>query len=163
MCYKFKICTLLFVLFISNLSFSSGQKDQDYVFEIFGNKYSYKEIEKLDRAFFFDLEKKKYEKINQIAQELFLKEFWKKKAQSLSTTADKASLEYMKEKVTVTDKEIEHTLKQFKNHPKIKQLSDKDQKIQIKNYLISSKRSKEIEEIIKNGLSSKNLKQNFLF
>lgn len=127
-------------------------------FEIEGQKTSMKDLIKAEEGTFFEIEKKKYELVEQIAKSRYLEAYWKKAAASSSKSVTEAQNEYFDKNAKVSEKEIKDTIEQFKDHPQLKSSSRTEQETKIKEYLSKRRKDEVLEEIVASAVASGKLK-----
>ncbi len=127
---KFSAVFLLLSLFSLN-----ARADSTSAFKIYGKTTSVLDVAKENQGEFFDLEKKKYELIERLAQEQFFKAYWEKVAKDKNTTPEKAKNDFMTAASKVSDSKVKETLGKFKDHPQLSKLPPDEQKKQIREYL----------------------------
>src|SRR5690606_17348700 len=88
-------------------------------FTIAGTKTSVEAVAKEDQAAFYDLEKKKYELIEQVAKEKYLDYFWNKTAKESGKSVAAARADYEKKNLKIAEAEVKETLDKFKEHPSL--------------------------------------------
>lgn len=113
----------------------TGRADDQPAFKIFGKATSITEVMKQDQASFYDIEKKKFELIQNIAREKYLEQFWKNYAKDVGKSVAEAQKMYEEKNVKVNEKEVKETLEKFKDHPSLAKLDKKEQEKQIRDYL----------------------------
>ena len=57
--------------------------------------------------------------------------FWNKQGEKYKSSSENAKVKYMEENAKVTKKEIDSTYEQYKDHPRLKELSDKEKRSQV--------------------------------
>lgn len=147
--------------FIPNLIFlfslTSTHGFAETAFKIDKKKTTVKELYKDNESDFYDFEKQKYELIEKLAHEKYLNKFWSDLAKKNKTSEAVARQQYFSKNANVSDKEIEESLKRFKDHPRLKDLTPDNRKRQIVDYLTSLKNKESIDQIIAEAISSKKL------
>ena len=112
----------------------------------------------------FEVHKAKFEKISQLAQEEFLSYFWKqeclrvmKKTTCTDTETQQTMADYLEKNVNVTDKEVMSLLKQHRDNPQLKDLSEKEKTTQIRNFLRASQERTVVAKLLDNAIETKQL------
>ena len=142
----------LIAFLVSNIGLA-----EDMAFKISGKKTSVKELYKDNESAFYELEKQKYELIEKLAKEKYLESFWGELAAKQKVSTDMAKKNYLAKKAAVGEKEINDALKRFKDHPRLKDLSETDRKKQVIDYLNSVKTREVIDSIVSGAINSKKL------
>lgn len=152
----FKILKIMTIL-VSLAPFALYAGEGDTAFKIGKKSVLVKEIYEQNQGKFYSLEKQKYELIEGLARQEYLDYFWEKQAKKEKTSVSKARQSYLKAHASVSEAEIKKGLDRFKDHPRLKDLSDKEKRAQISDYLRSMKTRDVTEQIISNALRSKDL------
>lgn len=118
--------------------------DQATAYKIAGKSVSLSEVYKADEAAFYDLELKKYQLIEQRAQEAYLNQFWTELAKTAGTDAEAAKKNFLEKETKISDKEVKETVEKYKDNPQLKALSKDKQAEQVRGYL----RSRAEQEIV---------------
>ena len=126
-------------------------------YKVKGKAISVSDVYKENQGKFYELEKKKFELIEDIATEAFLDTYWKNLAAKEKTSVAQARSRYLSQNARVSEAEIKETLTRFKDHPRLKELSEKDKRQQITDYLKSSKTREAIDRIVRQALVSGDL------
>lgn len=149
-----RLLSLIVAFLGGQLTFAKSEP----VYKIYGKTITLEEVIKGNKAGFYEVEKKRFELIDQAAREAFLNEYFERLAKSNKTTLEKAREEYFKKNVKISEKEVNDTLTQFKDHPRLKELKKKDQVKQIRDYLVERDKGKVVENILSVGLAKGDLK-----
>ena len=141
--------TLLFVksFVLSGMCLAAGPKAQE-AYKVFGKSVSMDEVKKEQQGAFYELEKQKHNKINEIAVTAYLKAFWEKEAKAKKTTVEKARDAYFKSNVTVSKKDMDETMKRVKDHPQLKDLTKEKREEQVRNYLQGQARQGVMQKLL---------------
>ncbi len=123
-------------LLMSVLAGSSLAMAED-AFTVFGKKVTLDQIKKTEQGEFYKIEKERYELIDRLARQAYLKEFWEQKAKADKTSPEKAEEAYYKSQIKISDGELKDAISQFKDHPQLKELPKAEQEGQIRDYLES--------------------------
>ncbi len=129
----------------------------EVAYKVDGKAVTTEQLYKENQGQFFEIEKQKYELIKNFAESAYLDAFWEKLAKSQKTTVAKAQATYLEKKVKLKNSEINDALEKFKDHPRLKELSNSARKEQVVEYLKSLKQRDAIDEIISTALRSKKL------
>lgn len=132
-------------------------KDQEVAFKINDKTVSADELMKQHQGQFYEIEKQKYELIERLAKERYLDSHWETLGKKNGKTADQARDEYIKKNAKVTDAEIKDALEKFKDHPRLKELPEKEKRQQIVDYLQGMKSRDVIDGILDEATKSKKL------
>lgn len=146
-----KLCQISLLLSLSAPSYG------ETAFKINGKAVSVQEIYKDNQDKFYDLESKKFELIEELAQQEFLQQYWSSMAQKKGTSPAKAQADYMASRTKISDSDMKAALEQFGSHPQLKDLSDQARRSQITDYLQSMKTRTEIDKIIEDAVRTKKL------
>jgi len=150
---KYMSLGLIFLSPLMGRAYSEGTT----AYKIFGKATSMLEVAKENQGDFFEIERKKYELVERIAQEKYIDEFWKKLAKDKKTTPEKAKEDYLAKNAKVSDSEIQETLGRFKDHPQLAKLPADEQKRQIKEYLKEKSTGEAMQELLVKGKKSGDL------
>jgi protein-disulfide isomerase len=131
--------------------------EEQAAFKIYGKTTTVQEVMKQDQASFYDLEKKKYELIQNIAREQYLDQFWKNYAKEIGKSVTEAQKIYEDKNVKVSEKEVKETLEKFKDHPSLAKLEKKEQEKQIRDYLAERGKRDVYDQIIDNAIKKGDL------
>lgn len=126
-------------------------------FKIMGKSTSVSDLYKEDMASFYELEKKKFELIERIAQSRYLEAFWEEKAKKSGKSVAEAQADYEKKNLKVSDKEVKATIEKFKDHPSLKKLSNEEREKQIRDYLSDRGRRELSSGIVSAGIAKGDL------
>ena len=113
---------------------SSIGSDQP-AYQINGKKVSLGEVYQEDPSALYELDKKKFDLIDQRAKQAYFEFFWKQQASKSNKTVEEAIKEYEDANIKVSDKDVAATLEQFKDHPQVAKLSKEEQQQQVREYL----------------------------
>lgn len=127
-------------------------------FKVFGDVTSVEQIEKKDQSTFYEIEKKKFDRIQSYAKEAYLDAYWKKLAREKKSTPEMVSKEYFISKVKLTDAEVQATLQKLANHPQLSKLPKKEQESQVRNYLRERDTQQVIEALVDEAVKKGDLK-----
>lgn len=128
-------------------------------YKINGKSYSFEQVYKENQGKFFELEKQKYEAIEAIAREAYLEAYWQTLASDSKPrmSPEEARDRYLKKHALVSETEIKQTLDRFKDHPRLKKLSDAERRTQVTEYLKTSKTRDVVEKIIQTAMKENKL------
>ena len=110
-----------------------------------------------EKAEFFKIEKQKYKLIEEKAKQAYLDAFWNKQGEKYKSSSDNAKTKYMEENAKVTKQEIDSTYEQYKDHPRLKELSDKEKRSQVEKIVYYQKEQAVIQSILDQGLKRRDL------
>lgn len=142
---------------LSTWSIAQSGFASDDAYKIGSKKVSVKNLYKDYQGKFFDIEKQKYELIENLAKEEYLNTYFEDMGKSKNLSVEEARNKFLDEKTQVSDAEIKDAMGKFKDHPKLKDLSEKERRLQVVDYLKSVKSRDAIDQIVSDGLSSKKL------
>lgn len=159
MSFGAKLCQSLGSLLIlaGIWSVSATQLVAQPAFRIDGKLVTVDQLYKAHEGKFYELEKQKFELIDNLARQQYLETFWENLAKKEKTTVEEAREAYIESNTAVKDSEVTETLNKFKDHPRLKDLTDAEKRVQIVEYLRSLKARDVIEDILQEGINSKNL------
>lgn len=104
-------------------------------FKVYGKVFSMDDVAKERQGDFFEIEQKKYELIEGMAQEAYLKAYWEKRASDSKTSVEAARRAHMEKNVKVSDKEVKEMVNKYKDNPQFSRLSKDEQQKQVREYL----------------------------
>jgi protein-disulfide isomerase len=137
--------------------FAGAARAEEKGFSINGKVKMVDDIYKENQGQFFELEKKKYELIENLAIEGYLDSYWKEMATKQSKSVEQAREEFLENRSKVSDNEIKDNLEKFKDHPKLKELSEAERKQQVVAYLKSMKSQEAVDQIVDEAIQKKKL------
>ncbi len=126
-------------------------------FQVKGKVVTIGEVQKDKQSDFFEIEKRKYDLVDQAAKDAYLDSYWSEKAKAAKKSVEATRDEYFAKNLKINDSEIKSTLAQFKDHPQLAKLPPAEQNTQIRNYLEERNKRQLIEDIISAGISKKEL------
>jgi len=138
-------------------SVSSTMLVAQSAFRIDGQVVTVEQLYKDHQGKFYELEKQKYELIDNLARQQYLDKFWENLAKKEKKSVEVARDAYLAKKATVKDAEINEAIGKFKDHPRLKELSEAEQRAQVVEYLQSLKTRDVIEDILQEAINSKKL------
>ncbi len=121
-------------------------------YKINGKAFTVGDAEKKDQSSFYDLEKKKFDRIEDLARQEYLEQFWTELSKSKKASIEKTRENYLKDRVKVADKEINEVLERLKDHPEFKKLAKDEQKKQVREHLAARESQKILENIVAEGV-----------
>jgi protein-disulfide isomerase len=125
---------LLIVAVFAGFS-SSGAWAADPAFKVFGRVVTMDEVAKEKQGDFYEIEQKKYELIEGVAQEAYLNSYWEKRATEAKTSVEAARRAYMEKNVKVSDREVKEMVDKYKDNPQFSRLPKEEQQKQVREYL----------------------------
>lgn len=132
--------------------------EQKIAFEIDGNKTSMQDLQKAEKARFFKIEKEKYSLISSVAEEQYLEYFWKKEANRLKISSEEAKKRYLLSRLKVNNSEVQEILSKYRDHPKLKNLSNQEKKKIVHDQIVLREEQQIIAKILSSALRSGSLK-----
>jgi protein-disulfide isomerase len=156
-----RITAAKFAIGLAGLLLAGQKLAAEPAYKVFGNTVSMEEVAKEKQGEYYEIEKKKYDIVEEMAQETFLKKYWEKKAADSKASIAEARRLYLEKNVKVNDKEVNEMVEKYKDNPQFSKFSKEDQQKQIRDY-IRERESRRIEgDIIKSALKSGDLVINF--
>lgn len=155
---KTLLATLVAACISSNVAVAA---DTSKAFTINGKVYSVGDVYKENQGVFYELDKKKHDLVSDIADGKYLEEYWKKLAEQKKTDPTTARINYLKQFSKLSDAEIDATLLRFKDNQRLKELSKKEQRAQIKQYLEQTKRQEAVGSLLEKARESGKLVVDF--
>lgn len=131
--------------------------DPNPAFKVFGSTTTIGDVVKKQQAAFYDVDKRKYELVEDAAKEAYLNKYWSDLGKKQGFSADKAQDKYLDSKIKTTEKEVKEVLERFKGHPQLSKLSKEEQEKQVRDYLKERDKRALIDGIIEEGMKSGNL------
>lgn len=129
----------------------------EIAFKIKNQSYTIQDIYKEDEYSFYKIEKSRYELIERLAIKKYLDLFWENLAKQQKVSVDTAKSNYFKKHIKVSDSEVNSLIEQYKDHPQIRNLSNKEKLEQFKGYLTDRKKQEIINRIINAAITNKEL------
>jgi protein-disulfide isomerase len=136
---------------------SMALAQSDVAYKIGGKPTTLGEVYKEDQASFYDLEKKKYELIDQLARQKYLEYYWQNLAKESGKSVAEAQKDYEAKNLKVSEKEVAETLEKFKDHPSLAKLEKKDQEKEVRNFLQERGKRDLYDGIIEAGIKKGDL------
>lgn len=150
-----KTLSLFFSLWMGTSAVNGfAQTNKGTAYKVYGKETALEDVIKSDQATFYELEKKKYDRIEAAARQAYVEAFWEKQAKSRGISVDKYRDEYFSKNVKISNKEVADTLDKFKDHPRLSKLPKAEQEQQVRDYLEDRERRELIESVISQGLKS---------
>ena len=134
-------------------SLIAGQQDVP-AYTVNGKAFTVGDAEKKDQSSFFELEKRKFDRIEEMAREEFLNQFWGEMSKSKKLSLEKTKENYLKERTKVSDKEINDLLEKLKDHPQLSKLPKEEQKKQVREYLSTRESQRVLDDIVMEGIKT---------
>ena len=152
-----KIVQIGSFLLLGTLTVSGVGLGKEDAFKIAGKTYTIDEIRAEDQGKFFEIDKKKYELIEDIARRKYLDHYFSGIASKKGISVEKARQDYLDKNAGVSESDTRNALKRFADNPRLKKLSEKERRKQITDYLSSVKKRDAIDRIINEARRSKKL------
>jgi protein-disulfide isomerase len=130
---------------------------QDPAFKVNGKVVTVGEVENEQKGEFYELEKRKFDIIERMAQERFLNEFWAKKAADGKTSVEAARKTHMDKNVKVSNSEVKSMIDKYKDNPQFKALSKDEQERQVKEFIRQRATGAEEASIVQKAIKSGDL------
>ena len=105
----------------------------------------------------FKVEKQKYEVIENLAKERYLEYFWREMANKSGESEEKARSDYIAKQIVVDGVEIQKFIDKYKEHPKLKDLGEKEKNRYAVEYLTTKKTEELTERILDEAIRTKRL------
>ena len=154
-----KISQMISVVFFSaGMTCSIAIAKATPAYKVFGKTVTVDAVSKANKSAFYEIDKKRYELINQAAKDSYLEGFFAKLAKKEKNTVDKARENYFAKNLKISEKEVKDTLKKFKDHPQLSKLPKEERIQQIRDYLSGRDQRVILENIIAAGLAKGDLK-----
>jgi protein-disulfide isomerase len=122
------VCLLALV---SSSGFAAGEP----AFKVFDRVVTMDQVSKEKQGEFYEIEQKKYELIDGMASEAYLRAYWEKKATDAKTSVEAARKAYMDKNVKVSDKEVKDIVEKYKDNPQFSRLGKDEQQRQVREFL----------------------------
>ena len=141
-------------VFLLNSGVAWGEK----AFTIDGVTTTIKQIADKERAAFYEIEKRRYQLVDQLARQKYLEFFWQQRAAKSKKSIAQEKKNYFDKNIKITKKQIDETTQRFKDHPQLSKLDDAKRDAEIKKFLHDSEERKLLDNIIITALSNKQLR-----
>ena len=148
---------LLVVVLLSSAGVALGEK----AFTINGVTTTVEQVASKEKAAFYEIEKRRYQLVEQLARKRYLEFFWQQRATKSKKSIAEEKQSYFDKNVKITKKQIDDTLKRFKDHPQLSKLDDAKREAEVKKFLRDSAESSLLSGIVSSALSSKKLVINY--
>ena len=133
-----------------------GQKKQA-AFKIGGKTMNIGDLEKDNKGAFYEIESKRFELIENIAQEKYLEYFWQKLAKEKKKSVDEVRKEYLDKNVTVSDAEVKENAERYKDSPQLAKLPPEKREEQVREVLKSRAQWTIMSQIVRDAKKSGDL------
>ena len=142
------------VLFLLSGSVALGEK----AFTINGVTTTIEQVAAKEKAAFYEVEKRRYELIERLARQRYLEFFWQQRAAKSKKSIAQEQKDYFDKNINITKKQIEDTVKQFKDHPQLSKLDEDKRNAEIKKFLQDNEERRLLDNIVSEGFSNKKLR-----
>jgi protein-disulfide isomerase len=130
-------------------------------FKVFGTVVTMEQVAKEKQGDFFEMDRKKFDIVEGMAQSQFMQKFWEQKATDSKVSVEEARRAYMSKNVKISDKEVKEMSEKHKDNPQFAKFSKDEQQKQVRDYL-TDRASRTVEaDIIRQGMKSGDLVINF--
>ena len=126
-------------------------------YEINGKKFSLDDVVKNNMGSFYELEKKKADMIQDLAQAAFLDDFFGDLSKKENKSKDEVQKAYVAANVKVSDEEVAATLQRVGNHPNLASMTDDQKKKTVRDYLEQTKSSQVLKDLVDKAIKDKKL------
>ena len=148
--------TIASVLVGANLGFAA-----EPAFKVFGTTVTMDQVATEKQGEFFEMDRKKFDIVEGMAQSQFMQKFWEKKATDGKVSVEEARRTYMSKIVKISDKEVKEMTEKHKDNPQFAKFSKDEQQKQVRDYLTDrSTRTVEVD-IVRQGMKSGDLVINY--
>ncbi len=138
-------------------AFSGVGNAAEPAFKVFGTTVSMDEVAKEKQGDFFEMDRKKFDIVEGMAQSQFMQKFWEKKATEAKVSVEEARRTYMSKNVKISDKEVKEMADKHKDNPQFAKFNKEEQQKQVRDYL-TDRASRTVEaDIIRQGMKSGDL------
>ena len=141
------------VLFILGGGVASGEK----AFTINGVTTTVAQVAAKEKAAFYEVEKRRYQLIEQLARQKYLEFFWQQRAAKSKKSIAQEKKDYFDKNVNITKKQIDEAAQRFKDHPQLSKLDDAKRTAEVKKFLRDSAERGLLNGIVTTALSNKKL------
>ncbi len=118
-----------------NCSVAVYGADSDVAFKVNGKAITMGEVEKEQKGEFYEIDKRKYDIIERMANEKYLADFWAKKAEEGKTSVEAARQTYLDKNVKVSNSEVSAMIEKYKDNAQFKGLAKEEQQKQVRDFL----------------------------
>ena len=126
-------------------------------FKVYGKSVSMDDVSKEQKGEFYEIEKRKYDIVEHMAHERYLKEFWEKKAAESNTSVEGARKAYFDKNVKIASGEVKAMIDKYKSNEQFAKFSKEEQERQITDFL-KDRASRNVEfEIIQKAIKAGDL------
>lgn len=126
-------------------------------FKVFDQDITFAEVMDENKAELYEIEKKRFDLIQNYARERYLNEFWSRNAKKAGKSVEAYQQDYFKKNAKVSDAEVKQLVDQYKDHPQLKELSDSERTSRIREFLNGRARQEATRLIIVDAESSGSL------
>ena len=156
---KLQVLWAFFIGAASLLVFPSPlmAKDFSQAFKIDERTTTYEQAYESDQGNFFKLEKQKYELLERLAKDRYLEYFWHEMASKNNKGEEQVRSEYIAKQIIIDNVEVQKFIDKYKEHPKLKDLNEKEKNRYAIEYLTTKKTDELVERILDDAIRSKRL------
>lgn len=129
--------------------------DTNMAFKVYGVTKTVNDVVKNDQSTFYEIEKRKYELLEEMAKGAYLKKYWENLGKTQKVSPEKAEQNFMESKVQFSDSEVKETLSRYKDQ--LSKFPKEEQEKQVKEYLKAVRRGAVLEGIVEEGIREGNL------
>ncbi|MBF0440760.1 MAG: thioredoxin domain-containing protein [Oligoflexales bacterium] len=129
-------------------------RNYNSAYKIGNENISYEKLYNQNKEKLFEIEKKKYELIEKIAKEKYLEYYWREMGKEKKISVEKAKSDYLANQNKYSEKDVSELYDRYRNHPKLRDLSDDDKRKQIVEYLQMQRNSEVFDKIIEDAIKS---------
>ncbi len=129
----------------------------DVAYEINNKPVSMETLKERNKEGFYKIESEMRQLVKSMGEQEYLDYFWEDLAKKTQKTVPLAKEKYIKEKGGYSEKEFKETLEQFKDHPSLKELNQKDKEMQVRRFLESKAEQEVVQKILDDAEKNKNL------
>ena len=104
---------------------------------------------------FYEIEQKKFDLVEKLAQETYLSQYWSRLAEKGNVSAEQARQKYLRDRISLTEPEIQGAIQRLRRHPNIEALKESDRRARAVEYLESVKSREIIRQLLSQAQVSK--------
>ena len=132
-------------------------KDYSLAYKIDEKITTYEQAYDSNQSELYKAEKQKYEMVENLAKEKYLDFFWHEMAAKSGIGEEKARNEYIAKQVIIDSVEVQRFIDKYREHPKLKDLGDKEKNKYAVEYLITKKTDELIDRVLDEAIRTKRL------
>ncbi len=142
------------VLFVLSGGVALGEK----AFTINGVTTTVEQVAQKEKAAFYEIEKRRYQLIEQLARRRYLESFWQQRAAKSKKSIAHEKKDYFGKNINITKKQISEAMQRFKDHPQLSKLDESKRTTEVKKFLRDSAERNLLNGLVTAAMNDKKLR-----